>query len=64
MVRLECSFTFLRRSFLRDTAGKDLAAEVARIVASVDETARRPAGDFERDRLALGRLVPWSSSTR
>lgn len=60
MVRLQCGFTFLRRSFLRDTAGKDPAVEVARIVASVDETARRPAADGERDRVALGRLVPRS----
>jgi hypothetical protein len=48
LARLGADFTFLRRSFYRDVAGRDIAAAVARIHGAV-ETA------FARDEEAVGR---------
>ena len=46
MARLECSFTFLRRSFLRDVKDKDPSVEVRRIYKAVEEAFR--SGDEEK----------------
>ena len=49
MTRLGCSFSFLRRSFLADVRGRDLAVEVPRIAAAMDASARRGTAEAARD---------------
>ncbi|MDP8936198.1 MAG: aldolase/citrate lyase family protein [Actinomycetota bacterium] len=53
LARVGASFTFLRRSFAEDTVGRDLAVEVPRILAAVDEARRRPAAQVDADHAAL-----------
>ncbi len=53
MVRLGCAFTFLRRSFRRDTAGRDMARELARMRSLWEDLAGRDEDEVERDRAAL-----------
>jgi hypothetical protein len=53
MARLNTSFSFLRRSFMRDTAGKDLQLEVPRIRQALVEARARSADQVEADRIAL-----------
>jgi hypothetical protein len=61
MARLECSFSFLRRSFTRDTAGKRLQPLVPRIRAALLEAAARTAAEVQRDREEFLRAVgSWS----
>jgi hypothetical protein len=50
LARLDCGFTFLRRSFRRDLAGRDLATEVARIRSLWTELERRDAEEVAADR--------------
>lgn len=57
LVRVGASFTFLRRSFARDTAGRDLAVEVPRILAAVDDARRRPGGQVDADHAELAAVV-------
>jgi hypothetical protein len=53
LARLDASFTFLRRSFWRDVAGCDLAAEVPRIRDAVAAARRRTPGQVVADRAEL-----------
>lgn len=53
ITRLDCSFTFLRRSFWRDTEGRDLNVEVPRILAAVTRAQMRRSDEVERDRQAF-----------
>jgi hypothetical protein len=53
MARLGSDFTFLRRSFLRDVAGKEMGPEVARMREAWRELRRRSPGEVEADREAL-----------
>lgn len=53
MARLGCDFSFLRRSFARDSPSGPLAHPLAQIRAMVGEAFVRPAADIERDRAAL-----------
>ena len=53
LVRLDASFTFLRRSFTADVAGRDVQVEVPRLLASLDELARRTPAQVAGDRAAL-----------
>ena len=57
LARVGASFTFLRRSFARDTAGRDLAVEVPRILAAVEEARRRRAGQVVADHAELAAAV-------
>jgi hypothetical protein len=57
LARLRADFTFLRRSFLADTAGRPLAPAVAAIRSHLAGLDRRPAGERVRDRLDLLRAV-------
>ena len=57
MARLGCSFTMLRRSFLRDTRGLPLATHVPRIQAALEDAGRRPAERVVEDRRELERIV-------
>ena len=53
MARLDCSFTFLRRSFIADVAGSDVAAAIARIRAAAGRAAARTDTEVAHDRLRL-----------
>ena len=55
--RLGCSFAFLRRSFWRDTAGRDLEREVRRILAMIEAARTRTAEEVAADREAFRRAV-------
>ena len=62
VARLACDFTFLRRSFYRDTAGRDVAAEVPRIHAALDAAFAREQDEVARDREELlGRVAELAS---
>ena len=62
LVRIRADFTFLRRSFLADTAGRPLAPAVAAIREHLAGLARRPPMDQDRDRQDLVRMVTQSSA--
>ena len=53
MARLDCSFTFLRRSFFRDARGAPPAPLLADITAAFASARHRDPGAVERDRSAL-----------
>ena len=53
LARAGASFTFLRRSFWADTAGRDLGVEVPRILAACAADRRRGPGAVLADRLEL-----------
>lgn len=53
MARLECHFSFLRRSFKRDVAERDMRTEVRRIRELWRDLLARPAREEEADRRAL-----------
>lgn len=53
LVRLGADFTFLRRSFHADTAGRDLSVEIPRISAGCAVARRRTTGQVLADRAAL-----------
>ena len=58
------SFTFLRRSFHADVAGRDLAAEVPRIRAAAIRACFRPADQVAADRAELEGFVALLSADR
>ncbi len=53
MARLECDFSFLRRSFMADIHGRELGAEVPRIKAALDAAANRTPAVVTRHRKEL-----------
>lgn len=53
MARLSCAFTFLRRSWRRDTAARDPRVEVLRLRAAIERARRRDANEIARDRAEL-----------
>jgi hypothetical protein len=53
LARLDASFTFLRRSFHADVAGRDLGVEVPRILAAMAQARRRSAAEVDADREEL-----------
>ena len=57
LARVGASFTFLRRSFWADTAGRDLAVDVPRILAAVDEARRRTPARSAADHAELTAAV-------
>ncbi len=57
MVRLGCSFGFLRRSFLRDVANKRLIDEVPKIKRAIEELESRNQAQRETDRLEFLSLI-------
>lgn len=57
MVRLECSFTFLRRSFRRDVSGLDVGSVLAGMRALWERLGARSGGEVARDREAFARHV-------
>jgi 2-keto-3-deoxy-L-rhamnonate aldolase RhmA len=57
MARLDCHFSFLRRSFCRDTRGKVLAVEVPRIRQALDAARLRSREQVEADTALLREAV-------
>lgn len=57
MVRLDCSFSFLRRSFRRDVAQQEVGAAIARIRDAIAAARARSPDAIAADRAALVRVV-------
>jgi len=57
LARVGATFTFLRRSFHADTAGRDLDVEVPRILAMMDAVRRRHPDHVADDRARLEAAV-------
>lgn len=57
MARLRCDFSFLRRSFRADVAGRDPAAEMPRILDAVAAARERTADQVRRDRERLHEAI-------
>jgi hypothetical protein len=57
MARLDCNFSFLRRSFHRDVRGRAVQDGLRDIRQGLDQAARRSDADVERDRLLLRTAV-------
>ncbi|MBI1762634.1 MAG: hypothetical protein HYR56_14465 [Acidobacteria bacterium] len=57
MARLNCGFSFLRRSFHRDIRGRNLQLEVPRMRAAWQQATRRPAAVIEQERQALASAI-------
>ena len=57
LARAGASFTFLRRSFWADTAGRDLAAEVPRILDAAEQANHRSAAAVAADHAELTAMV-------
>ena len=53
MTRLECEFTFLRRSFFKDTAGKKPQEEIPRIVSAALSSMHRDEASVKLDKQIL-----------
>lgn len=53
MARLKANFSFLRRSFMRDMAGKDLQVEIPRIRQALEAASTRPPEVVAADHAAL-----------
>jgi hypothetical protein len=62
LARLRADFTFLRRSFLADTAGRDLATEVPRILRAVEEARARAPAQVLADHGELAALAGAAAS--
>jgi hypothetical protein len=57
LVRLDASFTFLRRAFTADIAGRDPYVEVPRLLAAVEELRHRDVAAEVRQRAAFVQAV-------
>lgn len=57
MARLECRFTFLRRSFYRDVAGLDFATSFKAIQAEMARYRKRSAAECQNDRVQAVQAV-------
>lgn len=57
MARLECHFSFLRRSFHRDIRGGSMAAGIPRLLEALKEARQRSPEDVTRDRDELKKAV-------
>ena len=57
MARLKCDFSFLRRSFLRDIQGKDIAKEIPRLRQAIEDASGRSDDVVDADRATLEKLV-------
>jgi HpcH/HpaI aldolase/citrate lyase family len=57
MARLRCRFTFLRRSFFRDTVERQVDLEIPRILAAVVAAFERPDATIAADHAGLRRRL-------
>ena len=53
LVRLNCGFSFMRRSFHRDIEGKDMSIEVPKILDSIRRHLQRSPEDITEDKSLL-----------
>jgi HpcH/HpaI aldolase/citrate lyase family len=53
LARLRCNFTFLRRSFRRDVAGRELEVEIPRMHDALRVASARSRAEIARDRAEL-----------
>jgi hypothetical protein len=63
LARLGCSFSFLRRSFHRDIGGRDVGAEVPRLLAALEAAFRRPPLAIARERAELEEAISELTSS-
>lgn len=63
IARLGSAFTFLRRSFLRDIAGRRPEAEIPRMLGELDRLAQRSDAEVIRDRAEFQEAVEQAEST-
>jgi hypothetical protein len=65
LARLDCDFSFLRRSFHADIRGRDQAVEVPRIHDALSEAFRWPPGSVARNRSELhAAIASWTQAQR
>lgn len=57
MARLNCQFSFLRRSFHRDIQGRNLMKEIPRIYEALDSAYKRSKEAVEQDRIDLVNFI-------
>jgi hypothetical protein len=57
LARMAADFTFLRRSFHADTATRDVAVEIPRILGAVEAARRRSPAKIAADRAELAAMV-------
>ena len=61
MARLNCSFSFLRRSFYRDIQGRDLKVEIPALLNAIQKARERSQHEINRDRTDLESAIrAWS----
>ncbi len=61
MVRTNCQFSFLRRSFYRDIADRDVGVEIPRLLQAIEASRLRSAAAIEADRQELIRCIGQST---
>ncbi len=65
MARMNCNFTFLRRSFTRDITGRDMNLEVPRMLAALEAEKQRTAEQVWHDHQELaGYVTRWEEGFR
>lgn len=57
MARLDCDFSFMRRSFHRDIQGGDVAAGISRLLEAICEARLRPPEAVVRERFDLEKAI-------
>lgn len=62
IARLDASFTFLRRSFLRDIQGRQPEIEIPRMLGELERKRARTAAQVERDRLQFAETAAAAES--
>ncbi len=61
LVRLTCSFTFLRRTFLADTQDRNLTLEIPRILDALSDTNNYSDNELESQRLWINEVIRESA---
>lgn len=61
LVRTDCLFSFLRRSFYRDIAYRDMKVEIPRLLQAIEASSLRSAETVEADRQELVRSISQSA---
>jgi hypothetical protein len=61
LVRMDCRFSFLRRSFYRDIAGLEMRLEIPRLQQAIEDSRLRSAEVMEADRQELLRAIAHSA---
>ncbi|MCS7060638.1 MAG: aldolase/citrate lyase family protein [Anaerolineae bacterium] len=57
MARLNCQFSFLRRSFHRDIQGRDMAVEIPRLLQAIEQAHKRTPDSIAQDRRELEEAI-------